>query len=38
MVEQVSAIDFATRRARFIQKAPTALLNEVLSILDVCLY
>ena len=38
MVERVRAIDFAPRRVRFIQKAPTPLLNEVLSILDACLY
>lgn len=38
MVEQVKAIDFATRRARFIQKAPATLLDEVLGVLGVCLY
>ena len=38
MVEQIKAIDFHTRRARFVEKAPRAVLNEVLSILDACLY
>ena len=38
MVEQIKAIDFRTRKARFVEKAPRAVLNEVLSILDACLY
>ncbi len=38
MVEQVKSIDFSARRVRFIQKAPGVLLNEVLSIVDACLY
>lgn len=38
MVEQVNAVDVAARGARFIQKAPSAVLQEVLSILDACLY
>jgi mRNA interferase MazF len=38
MVEQVKAIDFRTRGARFIEKIPGSTLNEVLSILDACIY
>ncbi|HLY54572.1 MAG TPA: type II toxin-antitoxin system PemK/MazF family toxin [Stellaceae bacterium] len=38
MVEQVKAIDFRARRARLIQKPSMTVLNEVLSILDACLY
>jgi mRNA interferase MazF len=38
MVEQVKAIDFRARRARWIEKISLPVLNEVLSILDACLY
>ncbi len=38
MVEQVKAIDFQARQAKRIDKAPKALLQEVLSILDACIY
>jgi len=38
MVEQVKSIDFRARGARHIGRAPAAILDEVLSILDVCLY
>jgi mRNA interferase MazF len=38
MVEQVKAIDFRARRARLIQKLAAPVLNEVLGILDACLY
>jgi len=38
MVEQVKAIDFRARRARLIEKIPVPVLNEVLSILDACVY
>ena len=38
MVEQVKSVDFRARRARFIGKMPVAALNEVLSILDACIY
>jgi mRNA interferase MazF len=38
MVEQVKAIDFRARRARLIQQLSVTVLNEVLSILDACLY
>ncbi|HLX09117.1 MAG TPA: type II toxin-antitoxin system PemK/MazF family toxin [Thermoanaerobaculia bacterium] len=38
MVEQVKAIDHRARRARFLDKIPVRLLNEVLSLLDACIY
>jgi len=38
MVEQVKAIDFRARRARLIDKIPVQVLNEVLGILDACVY
>lgn len=38
MVEQVKSIDFSTRRARKIESIPAETLDEVLSILDACLY
>lgn len=38
MVEQVKSIDFRARRARHIGTAPEAVTEEVLSILDACIY
>jgi mRNA interferase MazF len=38
MVEQVKAIDVRARRARFVEKVSVPVLNEVLSILDACVY
>jgi len=38
MVEQVKSIDFRTRKAKRIGKASDQVLDEVLSILDACLY
>lgn len=38
MVEQVKAIDFRSRQARFMEKAPEAVLMEALSLLDACVY
>src|SRR5713101_6891897 len=38
MVEQVKSIDFRSRKARRIAKAPAQVLEEALSILDACLY
>lgn len=37
MVEQVKSVDYTTRQAKFIQKAPSELLEDALSILDACL-
>ena len=38
MVEQIKSVDYASRRVRFVEKAPQPVLDEVLSILDACLY
>lgn len=38
MVEQVKSIDFRARKAKRIGKASEGLLEEVLSILDACIY
>ncbi len=38
MVEQVKSIDFRARRARRIGRATHAVLDEVLSLLDACIY
>lgn len=38
MVEQVKSIDFRTRKAKRIGRASDGVLEEVLSILDACIY
>ena len=38
MVEQVKSLDFRARQARHVGKASDDLLDEVLSILDACIY
>ena len=38
MVEQVKSIDYLSRRVKFIEKANNDILNEVLSVLDACIY
>jgi mRNA interferase MazF len=38
MVEQVKSIDFRARRAKRIARASDGVLDEVLSILDACIY
>lgn len=38
MVEQVKSIDFSSRKVKFVEKAPQSTIDEVLSILDACLY
>jgi mRNA interferase MazF len=38
MVEQVKSIDFRSRRARCIGKAPVEVLEQTLSLLDACIY
>lgn len=37
MVEQVKSVDFLSRNAEFIEKAPNEIINEVKSILHACL-
>jgi mRNA interferase MazF len=36
MVDQVKSIDFAARKAKFIEKAPAELVEDTLEVLDVC--
>jgi mRNA interferase MazF len=38
MVEQVKSVDFNQRKVKFIEKAPLETINEVLGILDACIY
>jgi len=38
MVEQVKSVDFRTRRVKRIERASDELLENVLSILDACIY
>ena len=38
MVEQLKSVDYRARRAQFIAKMPGPSLDEVLGILDACLY
>ena len=38
MTEQVKSVDYHARQAKLIGKASTELLDEVLSILDACIY
>ena len=38
MVDQMKSIDYRARKARFIQKAPSDLMEEVLGILSACVY
>jgi len=38
MVEQIKSIDFRSRRARRIGKAPSQVLEQALSLLDACIY
>jgi mRNA interferase MazF len=38
MVEQVKSIDFRARKVKRIGQAPAAVLDEVLSLLDACIY
>lgn len=36
MVDQVKSIDYRARKAKFIEKAPAELVEDVLEVLDVC--
>ena len=38
MVEQVKSVDFKQRKIKFIEKAPLKTIDEVLGILDACIY
>jgi mRNA interferase MazF len=36
MVDQIKSIDYGSRRAKFIEKAPNRLVEDVLAVLDAC--
>jgi mRNA interferase MazF len=38
MVEQIKSVDFTSRQAKFVEKADREVINEVLAILDACVY
>ena len=38
MVDQVKSVDYRHRQAKYVERAPSELLDEALSILDACLY
>jgi hypothetical protein len=37
MVEQIKSIDYVARGARFVEKAPNPLVEDALSVVDVCI-
>jgi mRNA interferase MazF len=37
MVEQIKSVDFTTRKAKFVEKAPVQLLEDVLAVVEVCM-
>lgn len=38
MVEQIKSVDYVSRQVQFLEKASNGVLDEVLSILEACLY
>ena len=38
MVEQIKSVNYASRHTTFVEKAPQSILNDVLGILDACIY
>ncbi len=38
MVDQVKSIDYVARNVKLIESAPYQLINEVLAVLNICLY
>jgi mRNA interferase MazF len=37
MAEQVKSIDYNARKAKFVEKAPTQFVEDVVAIVDVCI-
>lgn len=37
MVEQLKSVDFNSRKVKFVEKAPTELIDDVLAVIDVCI-
>lgn len=38
MVEHIKSVDYKSRKIKFVEKASQAVLHDILSILDACLY
>jgi mRNA interferase MazF len=38
MVEQIKSVDYSSRKTKFVEKAPRPVVDDVLGILDACLY
>ena len=38
MVEQIKSVDFVSRKLKLVETSPRAVLEEVLALLDACLY
>ena len=38
MVDQIKSVDYKSRKAKFIEKAPFDIINEVLAVLDAIIY
>ncbi len=38
MVEQIKSVDYISRQVKFVEKAERNVINEVLAILDACVY
>ena len=38
MVEPIKSVDYVSRQVQFLERAPNELLDEVLSVLEACLY
>ncbi|MBC8183069.1 type II toxin-antitoxin system PemK/MazF family toxin [candidate division KSB1 bacterium] len=38
MVEQIKSVDYISSQAKFVEKADTEIINELLAILDACVY
>ena len=38
MVDQIKSVDYASRKVKLVEKAPPAVLDEVLGILDACIH
>lgn len=38
MVEQTRSVDYTSRKVKFVERAPRTVLDEVLAILDACIY
>ena len=37
MVDQVKSVDYMSRRAKFVEKAPNSLIDDAIAVLDICI-